>query len=160
MKITAQEEYGLRCLLQLAKPDHEGVLTVGEIARREGISSAYAEKLLRLLSKRGLAQSARGTHGGYGLSRPLSEITLGNVVRALGNVPSTTEICERYTGNRAACIHVDNCGIRSVWAGLTQYLQRFLDDTPLSLLVQPEADVHRVMFPRHTDGRQAGRFGT
>lgn len=150
MKITAQEEYGLRCLLQLAKADHDGVLTVGEIARREGISSAYAEKLLRLLSKAGLAQSARGTHGGYGLSRPLSEMSLGNVVRALGRVPSTTEICERHTGNRTACIHVDNCGIRSVWDGLTQYIQRFLDHTPLSLLIRTEAEVHRVMFPSKT----------
>ena len=150
MKITAQEEYGLRCLLQLARADHDGVLTVGEIARREGISSAYAEKLLRLLSKGGLAQSARGTHGGYCLSRPLSEITLGNVVRALGKVPTTSEICERYTGNRTSCIHVDNCGIRSVWAGLTQYLQHFLDQTPLSLLMQTESEVHRVMFPRKT----------
>ncbi len=102
------------------------------------------------MSKGGLAQSARGTHGGDCLSRPLSEMTLGNVVRALGKVPSTTEICERYTGNRTSCIHVDNCGIRSVWAGLTQYLQHFLDQTPLSLLMQTEAEVHRVMFPDKT----------
>jgi len=148
MKITAQEEYGLRCLLQLARADHEGALTVGEIARREGISGAYAEKLLRLLSKAGLTQSVRGTRGGYSLSKPLSEVTLGNVVRALGKVPTMTEICERYTGNRPSCIHVDNCGIRSVWDGLTQYIQRFLDQTPLSLLIRTEAEVHQVMFPR------------
>lgn len=147
MKITAQEEYGLRCLLQLAKPDHEGVLTVGEIARREGISGAYAEKLLRLLNKAGLTQSVRGTNGGYALRKPVSEITLGNVVRALGRVPSTAEICERYTGNQATCVHADECGIRSVWAGLTQYIQHFLDDTPLSLLMRKESDVHRVVFP-------------
>ena len=148
MKITAQEEYGLRCLLRLANPDHEGVLTVKEIARREGISSAYAEKLLRVLSKAGLAQSARGTRGGYTLSRPVSEITLGNVVRALGRVPSTTEICERYTGNQTTCVHADDCGIRAVWAGLTQYIQHFLDETPLSLLMRKESDVQQVMFPR------------
>lgn len=148
MKITAQEEYGLRCLLQLAHPDHEGVLTVKEIARREGISTAYAEKLLRVLSKAGLTQSVRGTRGGYSLARPLREITLGAVVRALGKIPSTTEICERYTGNRRTCIHMENCGIRSVWAGLTQYIQHFLDETPLTLLMEKEGQVQHIMLEK------------
>ena len=147
MKITAQEEYGLRCLIQLARQDDDGVLSVKEIARREGISSAYAEKLLRLLSKAGLTQSARGTRGGYRLQRPSGEITLGNVVRALGNVQTTDEICGRYTGNRSACVHMDNCGIRSVWAGLTQYIQQFMDHTPLSTLMQGEGEVQHIAFP-------------
>lgn len=148
MKITAQEEYGLRCLLQLAhQPEHE-VLTVKEIARREGISSAYAEKLLRLLSKAGLTQSVRGTGGGYSLRRPLTQMTLGDVVRALGRIPTTTEICERFTGNQTACVHMGDCGIRSVWAGLTQYIQRFLDQTPLTLLMQTEHDVQQAVLAR------------
>jgi len=148
MKITAQEEYGLRCLLQLARPDHEGVLTVREIARREAISMAYAEKLLRLLSQAGLAQSVRGIRGGYGLSRPVSDMTLGDVVRALGKIPSTKEICERFTGNRVSCVHMSDCGIRSVWAGLTQYIQHFMDETPLALLMGGETEVRQTMLQR------------
>lgn len=148
MKITAQEEYGLRCLLQLARQDHKGVLTVKEIAHREGISSAYAEKLLRLLAKAGLAHSVRGIRGGYNLERPVYEITLGHVVRALGTVPSTTEICERFTGNRVSCVHLKDCGLRSAWAGLTRYIQHFLDETPLALLTHREQEVHQVVFQR------------
>ena len=145
MKITAQEEYGLRCLLQLARPDQDSILTVKEIARREGISGAYAEKLLRLLSKAGLTQSVRGLRGGYCLSRAMNETSLGDVMRALGNIPSTTEICERYTGNRPSCIHISDCGIRSAWAGLTRYIQRFLDETPIALLMRSEADVQQAL---------------
>jgi len=146
VKITAQEEYGLRCLLQLAHEDPAGMLTVKEIARREGISGAYAEKLLRLLSKAGLTHSVRGTRGGYTIGRPLSEITLGDVVRALGTIPSTEEICERFTGNRVACVHMKDCGIRSAWAGLARHIQHFLDETPLSLLTHSERDVRQVVF--------------
>ena len=145
MKITAQEEYGLRCLLQLARADPQGVLTVKAIAQREGISLAYAEKLLRVLSKAGLAQSVRGTRGGYGLTRPVNTLTLGDVVRALGAIPSTMAICERFTGNRAACIHLANCGIRSAWAGLTRYIQQFLDETPLASLIKAEQDVPQLL---------------
>ena len=47
MKISAQEEYGLRCLLQLARAETMGEsLTLSQLARLEGISSANAGKLI------------------------------------------------------------------------------------------------------------------
>ncbi|MBI3330702.1 MAG: Rrf2 family transcriptional regulator, partial [Candidatus Omnitrophica bacterium] len=109
MKITAQEEYGLRCLLQLARaPQHE-VVSVKEIAAKEGLSSAYVEKLLRILSKAGLVHSMRGLRGGYALNRPSASVTLGEVVRALGQVQTTDHICTSFTGNLDACIHFSDC---------------------------------------------------
>ena len=92
MKITAQEEYGLRCLLQLVQSDNEKGLTVKEIARREGLSPAYVEKLLRFLSRAGLIHSVRGMKGGYLLNKKPQEISLGAVVKALGSMPTTKEI--------------------------------------------------------------------
>ena len=72
MKITAQEEYGLRCLLQLARHASDPrPVTVGQVAASEGLSFAYAEKLLRVLSAAGLAESIRGSRGGYRLLQPL-----------------------------------------------------------------------------------------
>ena len=138
MKISAQEEYGLRCLLQLARTRPGELVTVKEISRREGLSPAYAEKLLRLLAKSGLAHSVRGTHGGYVLNRAPNQITIGEVVRALGQVPSTDHICRQFTGIKDACVHFSNCGIRSVWSGLTNYIQTFLDETTLSVLLADE----------------------
>lgn len=148
MKITAQEEYGLRCLLQLAQANAEEGLTVGEIALREGLSPAYVEKLLRLIGKAGLIHSVRGIKGGYLLSRKLEEITLGTVVRALGKVLTTQGICDRYTGNRASCIHIDNCCIRSAWATLTQAIEHFLDETSLSDLMGSEVKTRQMLQHR------------
>lgn len=139
LKITAQEEYGLRCLLQLARTEADGGLTVKEIAQREGLSTAYAEKLLRLMSQAGLTHSIRGTKGGYLLGKKPHEISLGMVVRSLGSVPKITEICDRYTGNRTSCIHIDNCCIRAAWETLTQAIQSFLEQTHLSELIETEA---------------------
>ena len=70
MKITAQEEYGLRCLLQLARMPQGQIVSVKEIADKEGLSGANVEKLLRLLSHAGLVHSVRGIKGGYVLNRP------------------------------------------------------------------------------------------
>ena len=58
MKISAQEEYGLRCLLQLARAETMGEsFTLTQLARLEGISTANAGKLMWILSKAGLVQS-------------------------------------------------------------------------------------------------------
>ena len=119
MKITAQEEYGLRCLLQLAK--NAGAarpLTVREVAANEGISTAYAEKLLYQLSKAGLAQSVRGIRGGFRLKRRPEDVTVGDVVRALGSFLTHAAICQRFTGEETQCVHNKNCGLRPVWSTL------------------------------------------
>ena len=76
MKISAQEEYGVRCLLQIGGRGLGASLTIPEISRAEGISSHYVAKLLRVLRRGGLVKSVRGQAGGYTLSRPLSEITV------------------------------------------------------------------------------------
>jgi Rrf2 family protein len=148
MKITAQEEYGLRCLLQLARAPQGHVLTVKETAAREGLSTAYVEKLLRILGKAGLVHSIRGVRGGYVLNRPASQISVGEVVRSLGIVPTTSHICRSFTGNRDVCVHFTDCGIRSVWSGLMGYVQHFLDQTTLASLLENEYVVSERLAKR------------
>ena len=138
MKITAQEEYGLRCLLQLARAPEGQIVRVKEIAAKEGISSAYVEKLLRILSKAGLVHSVRGLKGGYVFNRQPSEVTLGQVIRALGTVETTDHICHSFTGKEDQCVHIQDCGIRSIWSGLTTYIQGFLDQTTLASMLADE----------------------
>src|SRR5215210_4076639 len=83
MKVSAQEEYGLRCLLQLAYLKEGESLTLAQMAEREGISVANAGKLLWILSKAGLVQSLRGNRGGYMLARPAAEVRLSDVIKVL-----------------------------------------------------------------------------
>ena len=150
LKITALEEYGLRCLLQLAQAKATEGLTVKEIASREGMSPAYVEKLLRLLGKSGLIHSVRGMHGGYLLSRTPQQITLREVVQALGSIPTTEEICDRHPGNRRNCVHIEECCIRSAWATLTHAISGFLDKVYISDLMGPEQKVRQSLEQRIT----------
>ena len=66
MRLTSQEEYGLRCLLRVAR-DQES-MTTPEIAVREGLTQAHVHKLMRLLRRGGLVKSVRGRNGGYQLA--------------------------------------------------------------------------------------------
>ena len=151
MKITAQEEYGLRCLLQLAQADPEAGLSVKEIATKEGLSPAYVEKRLRLMAKGGLIHSVRGVHGGYRLDRKPNELSLRDVVKALGKMPTAAEICDRHPGNRTSCVHIEECCIRSAWSTLTEAIDGFLGKIKISDLMGPEAkakqNLQRITTP-------------
>jgi len=139
MKLTAQEEYGIRCLLQLARRAHESQpVTVREVAASESLSPAYAEKLLRILSRAGLAESTRGTRGGYRMTRPPEQVTLGQAIRALGGFITQSDLCARFTGQDACCVHLTDCGLRPVWTTVSLHLERLLDSMSLSSLLQGE----------------------
>jgi len=145
MKISAQEEYGLRALLQLARAETLGdSLTLGQIAQLEGISVANAGKLMWILNKAGLVQSQRGTKGGFRLSRPASEIRLNEVISVLDDERVETH-CKSYTGVLDSCVHTGDCGIRPVILELHQLVDSALSEITLSQLLGSEANVDAVL---------------
>ena len=145
MKISAQEEYGLRCLLQLARADSLGEsLTLAQIARREGISVANAGKLMWILNKAGFVQSQRGTKGGYRLSRPASVIHLNEVISVLDDESVETH-CKSYSGVLDSCVHTGDCGIRPVIVELHQIVDKALGEITLSQLLGTEKTVDAVL---------------
>ena len=145
MKLSAQEEYGLRCLLQLAKAEHKGEsLTLSQIAGQEGISTANAGKLMWILTKAGLVQSTRGTKGGYVLAKPAAEIRLNQVIRVLEGEPAESH-CKSYAGVLDACIHTGDCGIRPVIVELHQIVDNALAEITLSQLLGSEANVDAAL---------------
>ena len=149
MKISAQEEYGLRCLLQLARADTAGEsLTLAQIARLEGISVANAGKLMWILSKAGLVLSQRGTRGGYHLARPANEIHLNQVISILDGTPTESH-CKSYAGVLDSCVHTGDCGIRPVIVELHQIVDQALSEITLSQLLGTEAKVDELLHSIH-----------
>jgi Rrf2 family protein len=140
MKISAQEEYGLRCLVQLANLGKNESLTLPQIAELEGISVANAGKLMWLLNKAGFVSATRGTKGGYSLSRAPEEIRLNEVIKVLEQ-DEIDHHCESYTGVMDKCVHKGDCGIRPVIVGLHEIVQNALANITLAQLVGSEAKV-------------------
>jgi len=140
MKISAQEEYGLRCLVQLANLPAGESLTLPQIAEREGISTANAGKLMWLLNKAGFVHSTRGTKGGYLLSRPASEIRLSEIIKMLDD-DILGKHCGSYTGVLDACVHNGDCGIRPVIVGLHEIVENALSQITLAQIVGSERSV-------------------
>ncbi len=131
MHLTAQEEYGFRCVLQVAQ--HEGSpLTIPAIAAREGLSPEYTAKLMRALRRAGLVTSTRGPAGGYRLARPATEISAWQVIESLGGSFFPDEFCDTHRGQLTSCVHITSCAIRSLWSVVESSVCSVLDKVTLA----------------------------
>ena len=146
--LSSLQEYGVRCLLQLARRPEGESLTAREIAQAEGLSTNYAEKILSHVREHGLVKSVRGVRGGFLLTRPAEQISLKDVFYALGGPIYTEQFCDRFTGHRDECIHTNNCGIRPLWSFLTKELDRILAQTSVRDLLQQEGAMTAQMAKR------------
>jgi Rrf2 family protein len=152
MKITAQEEYGLRCLLKAATAPEGESLTLPEIASAEGLSIPYAAKLLSVLRQAGFLDSVRGRSGGYRLAMPPEKIGLGSVLLALGEpLFDEPNYCEKHAGTAegvSSCVHQGGCSLRPLWNTLEQWMRHSLDQITLADLVQSESNVAKLVQTR------------
>jgi len=131
MKLTTRSRYGTRMLLDLAQHAGEGPVRVIDIAARQGLSVKYLEKLARSLKKAGLIRSVRGAKGGHWLARPASDISMGEIVRALeGDLNIVTCRTER-----AVCPRLKTCPAHKVWEEVSHALHERLDAMMLDELL-------------------------
>ena len=138
MKFSSQEEYGLRCLLQLSRRGPGASMTIPEISAAEGLSVPYVAKLVRILRQDGFVKSSRGQSGGYTLTRPTEQIVVGEVLAALGGRIFDSETCERYHGTVDMCTHAIDCSIRSLWQAVQREVDQVLSKTTLHDLLGTE----------------------
>ena len=138
MQLLAQEEYGLRCLLQVAGREGTKPLTIPEISQAEGLSAEYTGKLMRALRQSGLVVSTRGAGGGYLLSRPATEITPWDVIRGLGGSFFEDGFCETHPGKLRDCVHSPDCSIRSLWQRVESAVFDVLGSVTLADLARDE----------------------
>lgn len=115
MKFSTHEEYGLRCLLRIAREGGEKGLTIPEIAQAEGLTMPNAAKLLRIMRMGGLLDSARGQVGGYSLSKPPEQIPISDVLNVLGGRLYDKEFCSAHSGVIDICTNSIDCSLRSLW---------------------------------------------
>ena len=151
MKITAQEEYGLRCLLQIAQAKPGQSLSIADIAAAEGLSAPYVAKLLAVMRQAGLIESNRGRTGGYRLAADPSEIRLGTVMMALGEpLYDGDEYCARHAGTETggSCVHLERCSLRTLWQTLEQWMRHTLDRLTLADFLRGEGRITELLRNR------------
>ena len=149
MKISAQEEYGFRCLLRVAQVYGESV-TIPEIAEAEGLSIPYAGKLMGVLRQSGFVRSVRGQTGGYVLSRPPQQIAVADVLEALGGRIYEPQFCDEFAGVESVCTHSLDCSIRSLWRSVQRAIDGALSGITLHDMLSDESAMASRLVIRET----------
>jgi Rrf2 family transcriptional regulator, iron-sulfur cluster assembly transcription factor len=138
MKITAQEEYGLRILIRIAGCKDKAGLSIPQLSETEGLSSHYVAKLTRVLRMGGFINSTPGLKGGYVLAKPAKEIGIKPVLKVLGGVLFDVDFCGTHSGTLKLCTNSVDCSARSLWKMIQFTVDQLLDKITLHELASPE----------------------
>jgi Rrf2 family protein len=130
LKILKTDEQVLRITSRLAR--QAGQMTQAEIAAAERLPQPTVTKLLSQLRRGGVVRTVRGRHGGYELARPADEISIAEVLTALGRPLLVGSECSPADPLDAVCPHVGDCGLRSVWQALSARIAAVLAGTSLA----------------------------
>lgn len=140
MKVSAKGDYSTRAVLDLALTFHTGeVSQINAIAERQHIPVKYLESILLSLKKAGILRSKRGNQGGYSLSRPPANITVGEVLRVVDG-PLAPIACVSVTAYEA-CPEEAACGLKSVWAEARLAVTQVLDQTTFQDVIDRQAGI-------------------
>jgi Rrf2 family protein len=158
MKLSTQEEYGLRCLVQVGRHQQisGGSLSISEISQLEGLSVANAGKFVRVLRMGGFVDSERGHAGGYRLARPAEQIIIGDVIEVLGGRLFDDEFCEDHAGQVGSCTHTVDCSVRSLWHHVQKTVDQLLNQITLNDMLGDEPDVSASLSNKTSELLQVG----
>ncbi|MGH4125264.1 MAG: RrF2 family transcriptional regulator [Clostridium sp.] len=133
MNISTKGRYGLRAMVDIAVNSLGDYIPLKVIAERQSISENYLEQVFSVLRKAKLVKSARGSQGGYTLSKEASKITVGEVLRILEGDLS-------ITGDDDGALGIDKtikvCINTMVWQKVNEQINKVMDSVTLQDLVE------------------------
>ena len=132
MKISTKGRYALRLMLDLAVHSTGAAIPLKEVAARQDISVKYLEQIVTQLSRGGLVRSTQGAVGGYSLTRPPEEYTVGEILRQLEGSLAPVHCAEP---GHTCCERADQCVTVEVWQKIQQAVNQVVDHITLADLV-------------------------
>jgi Rrf2 family protein len=145
MKITAQEEYGLRILIRIARCDDKEGMSIPQLTEAEGLGSHYIAKLTRVLRMAEFINSTPGYKGGYVLAKPAREIIIKDVLKALGGVLFDKDFCGQHAGSVKLCTNSVDCSARSLWQMIQFTVDQLLGSITLHDLANKENESVKML---------------
>lgn len=126
MRLSTKGRYAILAMMELALNESKGLLTLADLSLSQNISLSYLEQLFARLRNKQLVSGVRGPRGGYKLSRPATQISIAEILRAVDDK------ADDAVGEQPG--HLDNMEgmIRILWNNLSNRLQDFLGNISLA----------------------------
>ncbi len=132
MLVSTKGRYALRVMLELAQSQPDAYMPLPLIAQRQGISEKYLESIIAVLSRAGLVEGLRGKGGGYRLTRPTANYSVGEILRLTEGSLAPVTCLE---GAENPCPRAGECTTLPMWQKLDDLINTYLDSVSLSDLL-------------------------
>ncbi len=147
MRISTKTRYGVRAIFDLAYHCSGTSAQVKDISKRQNISQRYLEQIFHRLKKAGIVKSERGPKGGYILTRPPKEITLGDIYRA---VEKSFELVPCKGKKNKGCEQSEDCVAMPIWQKISQEVEKIFDSVTIEDLCEIAS---KMNVPRDIESR-------
>jgi Rrf2 family cysteine metabolism transcriptional repressor len=146
MKISARDEYACSAVLELAlNYDSEAPVRVQDIAQRQGIPMKFLFQIMQILKRVDIVRSRRGTEGGYVLSRPPAQISVGDVIRTMSG-PFVQLSCLESGNFEDDCAKQSMCHFKPIWAEVDRAIGSILNNITFEELVRRARATQRQLM--------------
>lgn len=135
MRLTTKGRFAVTAMIDLGLRQHHGPVTLAAISQRQDISLSYLEQLFGKLRRHELVASTRGPGGGYTMGRPMSEISVADVIYAVDEPLDATQC-----GGKENCDNDQRCMTHDLWANLNRVMVDYLDSVSLQQLVDEQRE--------------------
>lgn len=140
MLISTRGRYALRVLIDLAEQGGDGYVPMKDIARRQGISLKYLERILPVLTQNGIIEGLQGKGGGYRLVKTPEECRIGDILRLTEGDLAPVACLE---SGAKPCDRVGACRTYPLWVEFYSLVNAFFDGKTLAQLVRMEKGEER-----------------
>ena len=130
---TKKGQYALRAVYELARRDGQGPTKISAIAEAQAIPHRFLEVILHQLKGSGLIASKRGFHGGYHLTKPPQQISVGDILKFVHKEMSSTQ-CVACVSQQG-CPFAGNCAFSTLWQRVKTAAFNVYDETTLQDLL-------------------------
>lgn len=134
MLISTKGRYALRIMEELAQFEEGGYMPLPLIAENQGISEKYLESIISMMVKAGLVEGLRGKKGGYRLSRPAKDYSVGEILRISEGSLAPVSCLE---GDNV-CPRAGLCKSLPVWEKLENIINNYLDSVSLEDIMEQD----------------------
>lgn len=137
MLISTKGRYALRVMIDLAENQKDSYVPLKETAERQEISEKYLEGILKTLVQQNMLTGVRGKGGGYRLTRPPENYTVGEILRLTEGSLAPVACLEP---NAKPCPRMAQCRTLPMWEGLDKLISQYLDGITIADLMRRETD--------------------
>ena len=132
IRIARHTDYGVRLVLHLACLPPDAQVSIGEVAEQRLLPIPFVRRMVGRLVKAGILSTSRGSGGGIKLARPASQISMGDVVRAMEGKLALNHC----VSHPRTCPFSDGCPVQVAWTRISQALEQELDATRFDALAR------------------------